>query len=120
MPPLYLEFMQALTPHFQWIAASLRCSLWLVAKHIGVWLDRIFDTAEDYRLLHALPKFLQALRDLSRDTWRSCLHVSTSPIPRATRDVDDAILDKRLGPIGDFPLPRICGLSCSRSFTGMV
>ena len=28
------------------------------------------------------------------------------PIPRVVGDVDDTILDKGLGPIGDFPLPR--------------
>ena len=26
-PPLFLDFMHALNPHFQWIAANLRCSL---------------------------------------------------------------------------------------------
>ena len=83
MAPLYLEFMQAFTPHFHWIAASLRCSVWLVAKRTSLWLNHVSDTAEDYRLQHALPRFLEALRELSPDTWRSCLHVSTSPIPRA-------------------------------------
>ena len=57
------------------------------------WLNRVLDTAEDYRLLHALPKFLEALREMSPDTWRSCLHVSNFPVPRAVWDVDDAILD---------------------------
>ena len=56
--------------------------------------------------MHALPKFLEALRELSPDTWRSCLHVSTSPFPSAVGGVDDAILDKGLGPIGEFPLPQ--------------
>ena len=36
MAPLYLGFMHALTSHFHWIAVSLRCSLWLVAKHTGL------------------------------------------------------------------------------------
>ena len=103
MAPLYLEFMQALAPHFHWIAAAQRCSLWLVAKHADLWLNRVFDTAEDYRLLHALPKFLEALGEMSLDTWRSCLHVSTSPVPRVVGEVYDAILDKGLGPIGDPP-----------------
>ena len=96
--------MQTLSPHFHWIATTQRCSLWLVAKRTGLWRNRVFDTAKDYRLLHALPKFLEARREMSPDTWRSCLHVSTSSIPRAVGDVDDAILDKGLGPIGDFPL----------------
>ena len=54
LAPLDLELMQALTPHFDWIAAILRCSLWPAAKRTGLWLNRVFDTAEDYRLLHAL------------------------------------------------------------------
>ena len=57
--PLYLKFMQTLTPHFHWIAANLRCSLWLFAKCTNLWLNCVFDTAEDYRPLHALPKFLE-------------------------------------------------------------
>ena len=51
--------------------------------------------AHAYRLLHALHKFLEALRGLSPDVWHSCFHLSTSPIPRAVGGVDD---------IGDFPL----------------
>ena len=43
---------------------------------------------------------------MSPDTWLSCLHVSTSPVPRAVGDVEVAILDKGLGPIGNFPLPQ--------------
>ena len=104
--PLYLESIQTFTPHFHWIAAAQRCNLWLVAKRIGLWLNRVFDAAEDYRLQHAPPKFLEALREMSPDTWRSCLHVSTPPVPRAVGVVDDTILDKGLGPIGDFPLPQ--------------
>ena len=75
---------------------------------------------QDYRLQHALPKFLEALSELSPDTWHSCLHVSTSPIPRAVGDVDGTILNKGLSPISDFPLPQACGIPWSRSFTGMV
>ena len=106
MAPLYLEFMQALTPHFHWIAAAQRCNLWLVAKRTDMWLNHVSDTAEDYRLLHGLPKFLVVLGEMSSDTWRSYLHISTSPVPRALGEVDDAILDKGLGPIGGYPLPQ--------------
>ena len=106
MAPLYLEFMQSLTPHFHWITAAQRCGLWLVAKRTDLWLNHIFDAVEYYRLLHAVPKFLEALREMSPDTWRSYLHLCTSPYLRAAGDVDDAILDKGLGPIGDFPLPQ--------------
>ena len=103
--PLYLESMQTLTPHLHWIAINLKCSLWLVAECTDLWLNRVFDTSEDYRLLHALPKFLEALQGMSPDTWLSRLHVSTSPVPRAVGEVEDAILDKGMGPMGDFRLP---------------
>ena len=75
------------------------------AKRTGLCLYRVFATADDYRLLHALPKFLEALRALSSDTWCSCLHLSTSLVPRAVWDVDDAIPDKGWGPTGDPPPP---------------
>ena len=106
LAPLYLELMQTLTPHFQWIGASLRCSLWLVAKRTGLSLKRVFETAVDYCAQHALPDFLEGVKGLFLDMWCSCLHVSTSPVPWAVGDVDDAILDKGLGPIGDFSLPQ--------------
>ena len=85
-----------------------------------MWLNRVSNTVEDYRLLHALPKFLEALREMSPVAWRSCLHVSTSPVPRALGEVDDAILDKGLGPIGDFPLPKTCGIPWCRNSTRMA
>ena len=81
-PPLFLEFMQALTPHFHWIAERERCGLWMVAKRVDLWLNRVFDTAEDFRLRGALPALLRALRTLHPDSWEACLHVNTSPIPR--------------------------------------
>ena len=81
-PPLFLEFMQALTPHFHWIAEQERCGLWMVAKRVDLWLNRVFDTAEDFRLRGALPALLRALRTLHPDSWEACLHVNTSPIPR--------------------------------------
>ena len=81
-PPLFLEFMQALTPHFHWIAERERCGLWMVAKRVDLWLNRVFDTAEDFRLQGALPALLGALRKLHPDAWEACLHINTSPIPR--------------------------------------
>ena len=30
--------------------------------HTSLWLNRVFDTAEDYRLLHALRKFFEVGR----------------------------------------------------------
>ena len=56
---------------------------------------------------------------MSPDTWRSCLHVSTSLVPQAVGDMDDAISDKGLGPIGDFPSPKTCGVLWCRNSTGM-
>ena len=104
-PPLFLEFMQALTPHFHWIAKRERCGLWMVAKRVDLWLNRVFDTAEDFRLQGALPALLGALRKLHPDAWEACLHINTSPIPRFMGGVEDAILDRGLGPIGSHQLP---------------
>ena len=104
-PPLFLEFMQALTPHFYWIAEREHCGLWMVAKRVDLWLNRVFDTAEDFRLQGALPALLVALRKLHPDAWEACLHINTSPIPRFMGGVEDAILDRRLGPIGSHQLP---------------
>ena len=104
-PPLFLEFMQALTPHFHWIAERERCGLWMVAKRVDLWLNRVFDTTEDFRLRGALPALLRALRTLHPDSWEARLHVNTSPIPRFMGGVEDAILDRGLGPIGTHQLP---------------
>ena len=104
-PPLFLEFMQALTPHFHWIAEREGCSLWMVVKRVDLWPNRVFDTAEDFRLRGALPALLGALRKLQPESWEACLHVNTSPVPRVVRGVEDAILDKGLGPIGAHQLP---------------
>ena len=103
-PPLFLEFMRALTPHFHWIAERERCGLWMVAKRVDLWLNRVFDTAEDFRLRGALPALLRALRTLHPDSWEACLHVNTSPIPRFMGGVEDAILDRGLGPVGTHQL----------------
>ena len=81
-PPLFLEFMQALTPYFHWIAEREGCGLWMVVKRVDLWLNRVFDTAEDFRLRGALPALLGALRTLQPESWEACLHVNTSPIPR--------------------------------------
>ena len=98
-PPLFLEFMQALTPHFHWIAERERCGLWMVAKRVDLWLNRVFDTAEDFRLQGALPALLGALRKLHPDAWEACLHINTSPIPRFMGGVEDAILDRSWNPL---------------------
>ena len=45
--PLYLEFIQALTPHCDRIVVAQWCSLWLVAKRTDLWLNRAFDAAEE-------------------------------------------------------------------------
>ena len=86
-PPLFLEFMQALTPHFHWIAEREGCSLWMVVKRVDLWLNRVFDTAEDFRLRGALPALLGALRKLQPESWEACLHVNTSPVPRVVGGV---------------------------------
>ena len=90
MAPVYVEVLQALTPHLHWMPPAQGCSLWRVAKRTDMWLNRVLDTAEDCRVIHALPRFSEALGEMPPDTWRSRLHVSTSPLPRAVGEVDDA------------------------------
>ena len=104
-PPLFLEFMQALTPHLHWIAEREGCSLWMVVKRVDLWLNRVFDTAEDFRLRGALPALSGALRKLQPESWEACLHINTSPVPRVVGGLKDAILDKGLRPIGAQQLP---------------
>ena len=67
-------------------------------------LDRIFDTAKDCRLGLTVPALLEALHTLTPESWESCLHTSTPPVLRAA-EVRHGILNKGLGPIGDFNLP---------------
>ena len=52
-----------------------------------------------------LPALLGALRKLHPDAWEACLHINTSPIPRFMGGVEDAILDRGLGPVGSHQLP---------------
>ena len=98
-PPLFHEFMQALTPHFHWIAEREGCSLWMVLKRVDLWLNRVFDTAEDFRFRGALRALLGALRKPQPESWEACLHVNTSPVPGVVGGVEDAIVDEGLGPI---------------------
>ena len=104
-PPLFLEFMQALTPHFHWVAEREGCSLWMVVKRVDLWLNWVFDTAEDFGLRGALPALLGALRKLQPGSWEACLRVNTSLVPRVVEGVEDAILDPGPGPIGAHQLP---------------
>ena len=53
-----------------------------------------------------MPTFLRALQGMNPETWESCLHITTSLIPRMVGDVGDDILDWGLGPINSFPLPQ--------------
>ena len=74
--------MPALTPHFHLIAEREGCGLWMVVKRVDLWLNRVFDTADDFRLRRALPALLKALCTLQPDSWVACLYINTSPIPR--------------------------------------
>ena len=77
---------------------------------MDLWLHRVFDTAEDFRLRGALPALLGALRKLQPESWEACVHVNTSPVSRVVGGMEDAILDKGLGPIGAHQLQRICSV----------
>ena len=47
----------------------------------------------------------RAPETLTPEAWEACLHNSTSPVPR-TMGLLDGILDRGLGPIVSFELPR--------------
>ena len=120
MAPLCVEFMQALPPHFYWNAASLRCSMLPVAERTGLWLNRVFDTAEDYRLLHALPTFLEALRGYLRTCGAPAYTCLIRPFPGWRGTWATPSSEKVSGRVAVFPSPRTCGILWSRSFTGTI
>ena len=76
----------------------------MVVKPAQLALDHIFDTAKEYFIPKALPALLEASHTLTTESWESCLHTSTSPIPQAM-EVRDGIPDRGLGPIGKHDLP---------------
>ena len=48
--PLFLEFLRACTPHLGWLSAELRVTPWVLVKRLTLFVDRVFDTTEGFRL----------------------------------------------------------------------
>ena len=88
--PLFLEFLRACTPHLGWLSAELRCNPWILVKRLTLFLDRVFDSAEDFRLPTAASTLVKA--GLKHDDWRGLLHVTTSSTPRAGKANPDVLL----------------------------
>ena len=103
--PLFLEFLRACTPHLGWLSAEFRCTPWILVKMLTLFVDRVFDTAEDFRLPMAASILIKAVQGLKREDWRGLLHVTTPPTPRAGR-VNPDILLNGLGPMGSHVIPQ--------------
>ena len=79
---MFLEFLKACTPpHLVWLSAELRWPPWILVKRLTLFIDRVFDTAEDFRLPKAAFVLVKALGRLKRENQRGLLHVTTSPAP---------------------------------------
>ena len=68
-------------------------------------MDRVFDTAEDFRLPTAASTLAEAKQGLKHEDWRGLLHATTSPTPQAGK-VNPAILLNWLGPVGSHVIPQ--------------
>ena len=103
--PLFLEFLRACTPHLGWLSAELCCTPWILVKRLTLLVDRVFDTAEDFRLPTAAFNLVKAVQGLRRKDWRGLLHVTTSPTPRAGKENPEIPLNG-LGPVGSHAIPQ--------------
>ena len=103
--PLFLEFLRACTPHQGWLLAELRCTPWILVKRLTLFVDRVFDMVEDFRLPTAASTLVKVVQGLKHDDWRGLLHVTTSPTPRVGK-VNPDILLNGLGPLGKHVIPQ--------------
>ena len=97
--PLFVEFLRACTPHLGWLSAELRVTPWVLVKRLTLFVDRVFDTAEEFRLPSAAHTLVKAVQGLRREDWRGLLHVTTSSTPWAGKVNPDIVLNG-LGPVG--------------------
>ena len=116
--PLGLGFLRACTPHLGWLFAELWCTSWILVKIPTLFVDRVFDSAEDFRLLAATSILVKAVGSLKREDWHGLLHVMNSPSPRAGK-VNPDILLNGLGPVGSHVIPQdIWDQTVPREFYG--
>ena len=100
--PLFLEFLRASIPHLGWLSAELRCTPWILVKRLTLFVDRVFDTAEDFPLPTAASTLVKAVQGLKHGDWKGLLHVATSPSSCAGK------VNPRhpgLGPVGSHVIP---------------
>ena len=91
--PLFLEFLRARTLQLGWLAAQLRCTPWIFVKRLTLFVDCVFNTAEDFRLPTAASTLVKAVQGLKYDDWRGLLHVTISPTPREGKVKPDVLLN---------------------------
>ena len=102
---LFLEFLRACTPHLGWLLAELRCTPWIPVKRLTLFVDRVFDAAEDFCLPTVAWTLVKAVQGLKREDWRGLLHITTSPTSRAGKVNPDIVLNT-LGPVGSHAIPQ--------------
>ena len=73
-----------------------------------MFLERIFSTAEDFKLEEALRVLLQSFTELPEDAWEGLAHLATSPIPHMARS-DPTLTAKGLGKMGSYFIARPSG-----------
>ena len=103
--PLFVQFMEVPAPSLPWITRKLSCPLELMFKRSHMFLERMFNTAEDFRLEDALPVLLRTFTELREDAWEGLAHLATSPIPQMARS-DPTLVAKGLGKMGSYGIPQ--------------
>ena len=76
-----------------------------MVKRLALFVDRVFDMAEDLRLPPAAATLVKAVQGLKHENCRGLLHVTISPTPRAGK-VNPDILLNGLGPVGSHVIPQ--------------
>ena len=102
---LFLEFLRACTPHLGRLSAELRCTPRSPFKRLTLFIDRVFDTAEHFRLPSAAWTLIKVVRGLKREDCRGLSHVTTSPTSCAGTANPDILLNG-LGPVGSHVIPQ--------------
>ena len=70
--PLFLEFLRACTPHLGWLSAELRVTPRVLVKRLTLFVDRVFDTADAFRLPTAAHNLVKAVKSLRREDCPWC------------------------------------------------
>ena len=88
--------MEVLAPWLPCLARKLSCRFELVFKRSHMSPERMFSTAEDFRVEEALPVLPQSFTELREDASEGLAHVATSLIPQMARS-DPTLATKGLG-----------------------